>query len=521
VTCPFEKDRLSGYVDGELGAEERAGVERHVAACAECGRELDDLKATIGRLRAMPRAAAPASMAAAVAGGIGARPCGLAKERLSAYFDGEAAAGDLAEVEAHIAGCSDCLRELGDVKAAVSQVRGLPRVAAPASVAPAVARGIAGPGRAVRGWFQVTVAAAAVGLFAVCLVIIARQSAPAPSSVAMQPPPRPTAAPEGLARAPEARRQDEVAKKLMKEELQERGGLRDREEQKRDHELDALKDKAEQAGGRALEDATPAPAPQKAPAAREPAPAEEKAKGAPPPEAPKPAQPPAPAADPAASEQLRKAGKAAAKELEGARAENEEADDRLAQLEQSLKSAEGRGRFGGRSQSEPPPVLTVASAKLGDTREEVEELLKMLHIKITLGAAELGNTSQVKDSYVTVELSDAELEAVLKHLDRHKATLTAGTVAAEKAALAKARSKGYLSGEKKDEAQADGGKDAPADKKKESDPPKAGDSAPSGAGAAGGGAAPAPAPAPGAMAPAAERRVVKRKLILHFVELQK
>jgi hypothetical protein len=40
-------DRLSEYIDDELGALERAGIEAHLASCAECARLVDDLRAVV------------------------------------------------------------------------------------------------------------------------------------------------------------------------------------------------------------------------------------------------------------------------------------------------------------------------------------------------------------------------------------------------------------------------------------------------------------------------------------------
>jgi anti-sigma factor RsiW len=43
--------KLGSYLDGELGAQERASVEAHVAACAGCRGELDELRADGDSLR--------------------------------------------------------------------------------------------------------------------------------------------------------------------------------------------------------------------------------------------------------------------------------------------------------------------------------------------------------------------------------------------------------------------------------------------------------------------------------------
>jgi anti-sigma factor RsiW len=47
-------DRLSDYVDDELDAGERAAVEAHLAACAECRRVVAELRGVVATARALP-----------------------------------------------------------------------------------------------------------------------------------------------------------------------------------------------------------------------------------------------------------------------------------------------------------------------------------------------------------------------------------------------------------------------------------------------------------------------------------
>jgi|SRR5690242_147516 len=56
-----QRERLSVYLDGELGAEERAALERHLPGCARCQAELADLRGVRALLRALPTPAAPRS----------------------------------------------------------------------------------------------------------------------------------------------------------------------------------------------------------------------------------------------------------------------------------------------------------------------------------------------------------------------------------------------------------------------------------------------------------------------------
>jgi hypothetical protein len=73
--------------------------------------------------------------------------CAFDKEKLTGYYDGELEAAEKAEVERHIASCSECLRELGELKSAAILVKELPRLRAPRSVAEGVSREIQAAGK--------------------------------------------------------------------------------------------------------------------------------------------------------------------------------------------------------------------------------------------------------------------------------------------------------------------------------------------------------------------------------------
>ena len=73
--------------------------------------------------------------------------CAFDKEKLSAYYDGELAVGEKAEVERHIASCSECLRDLGELKSAALLIKELPRLRAPKTIAEGVSREIQAAGK--------------------------------------------------------------------------------------------------------------------------------------------------------------------------------------------------------------------------------------------------------------------------------------------------------------------------------------------------------------------------------------
>lgn len=59
MTCAENREQHSALLDGELPAGERARVEAHLAACAECSAELARLARMLGMLHALPPERAP------------------------------------------------------------------------------------------------------------------------------------------------------------------------------------------------------------------------------------------------------------------------------------------------------------------------------------------------------------------------------------------------------------------------------------------------------------------------------
>lgn len=228
--------------------------------------------------------------------------CAFDKERLTAYFDGELDAAERAETERHVKGCSECLRDLSEIKAAAGAVKGLPRARAPLSIAVGVARAIQVEGRAKRLdiWRRraLWTVAAAAGLLVILNVTFFTRPAPDTSLASA-----PKAAPAlGTLKQfeDEARQAAEVEESADKDGKEAgAGAARLREERK------ALGTKSDEAPALAKEpaapskprsDAAPEPAPAPKPSAAPPAPSAPAPTPAPPVTA-SPAPPPAPAPD--------------------------------------------------------------------------------------------------------------------------------------------------------------------------------------------------------------------------------
>ena len=61
------RELLSAYIDGQVSASEASRVQKHLAACAECRRELEALRATVSLLRSLPQVQPSRSFALAEA----------------------------------------------------------------------------------------------------------------------------------------------------------------------------------------------------------------------------------------------------------------------------------------------------------------------------------------------------------------------------------------------------------------------------------------------------------------------
>ena len=60
---PFGEEELSSYLDGRLSPAESTRLEEHLASCEPCRQHLEELRAVVEGLRALPSAPAPRSFA--------------------------------------------------------------------------------------------------------------------------------------------------------------------------------------------------------------------------------------------------------------------------------------------------------------------------------------------------------------------------------------------------------------------------------------------------------------------------
>lgn len=343
--------------------------------------------------------------------------CGFDKEKLTGYFDGELEAAGKAELERHIGSCSECLRELGEIKSAALLVRGLPRLRAPRSIAEGVSREIKASGGALSsldrtrrrlGWLTVAAAAAFVVLN---ISYFAGIREPAPATRAAAPLIGST----------------ELAKQTPEAGPERRRGVPEAK--------DKLENAAPEADRKALKDSAPGPAEakgdgsgllEKAKKAAE-APKSDPAKAATP-DAPKPE--PSKAAAPLAQEKEDAvAGKPqpkpavaaapvaapAAPPAPAAAAPPPPAP--LATKAAPAPRAEAAAP-GARALKPAPETLTLASTKLAASRAKFEEIFKKYGAELPEADSKLRSSSPGGLKTVSLTLSPERLEALKRELEK-------------------------------------------------------------------------------------------------------
>jgi hypothetical protein len=351
--------------------------------------------------------------------------CAFDKEKLSGYYDGELDAAEKAEVERHIASCSECLRELGELKSSALLVKELPRLRAPRSIAEGIAREIQTAGK-VHHFAQVRrnvlwACAAAAGIFVVLNVAYfvrmersagdapAVAAKPAPTSIASVPPPADAAPLAGVKQEEEKLRRSVADRAVREEELGTAA-------KKRKNSLDEAKraldlPKAEQPAAKAEpERAANEPKPTVARAA-EPKPAE--APAAAPPAPPAPAKPaaPAPTAKPFGG-----------KEDAARPAEPPVEKGAAAKLESLPKDSDMRGKRAADAQVEAAAThYTLASTQMIKARTKLEETLRQMGAKIPAAPAASikGQTGKSfrDESTFSLELTESQLSRLRQELE--------------------------------------------------------------------------------------------------------
>lgn len=367
--------------------------------------------------------------------------CVFDRERLTGYFDGELDGAEKAQVESHISGCSECLRELEEIKSAAVMVRELPRFRAPRSIAEGVSREIAAAGR-VHSFDRLRrrllwAAGAAAALLVILNVVffVGRDAAPPSGGVAMAPDPSAeTAAALGAAtRDSRAEKEAGQARRMKREDPADSGQGR------------ALTKAAPEGGKNALPQAelqkgfAGAPKPSAPPPVAEPA----------------PSAPRAPAAAKPAESLKREMKKAPETKLEKAKEQNAQdaARDKALLLDQVQAERKDRA----------PLEYVFVAADTALARRTCETLLKRMGVARVEEEARRqrkdddAKLKQAGAAPIEVELTEAQFAALTKEMARLAKAGPAQQNAARKSAASGAAARRALA----EEPEADA---APADR---------------------------------------------------------
>lgn len=203
MRCRKWNERISCYVDGELGAEETRALEDHVLYCRRCAATLEEARGTAVAVRRLPWARAPEGLAASIIGGIEAAralPCSLVRSEMGALADGELDPARQRLLRSHLALCGGCEQSFATTVAVKEAVRqSLVPVRAPRGLVSAIFAATTRPAPA--GWLRnilfprrigYAMAGAAVAAVLIGLIIYLPRGGRAPSmDSALRPPAEP------------------------------------------------------------------------------------------------------------------------------------------------------------------------------------------------------------------------------------------------------------------------------------------------------------------------------------------
>ena len=356
--------------------------------------------------------------------------CAFDKEKLTGYYDGELEAAEKAEVERHIASCSECLRELGELKSAALLVKELPRLRAPKSIAEGVTHEIQTAGK-VHRFAKVRrnllwACAAAAGVF-VALNVMYFTQAERPSPLVKTPP---AAAPLATVKAPpaedakaagekeDARSVDRADEGTRARRMEARKSLGEEAEKKEKQKLDEVVTRTEPEKPVPSRERGQAPAPVAKP---DPAPVPRPEPVVPPaalPPAPKPgAATPAPAAPVAKDkDEVRPAPEPPA-EKSAAQAPKKDGEGLAKELDAKAKRPDVQAEAG-------PQHLTLASTQLAKARPVMEETLKKMGVKLPTAPpapmikGQSGGGKANQETILNLELTDSQIARLRQELEK-------------------------------------------------------------------------------------------------------
>jgi len=216
MSCPYDREELSAYVDAEVEEAAAAGIREHLRGCGTCRREVSSLKMLARMVGALPRVEPDAALtwtAERLASPTAtALHCPVVLPEASALIDGEVSGEAAQSVVGHLASCDPCHRAYRDLERISEALAATEPVPVPAGLEARILTAIEAEGRfSLRRWLlgacevctpkaQVALRFAAAAAF-IALLALGVIHAIAPTGVSLEAVLAPTAT---VAVAPEA-----------------------------------------------------------------------------------------------------------------------------------------------------------------------------------------------------------------------------------------------------------------------------------------------------------------------------
>ncbi len=151
MRCEDVQPQLSDHLDGVLAPLEATAVEAHLACCAACCAELEDLRAVVAMLHAMPAETMPGGLLDRISAALAdeALPDGAemshdeARDLLSGRLEQTLDADEAEALETHLAGCAPCTLAARQLEAVVGLLRRVPREELPVDLAGRISAALA------------------------------------------------------------------------------------------------------------------------------------------------------------------------------------------------------------------------------------------------------------------------------------------------------------------------------------------------------------------------------------------
>lgn len=128
-TCQKYSEYMSAFIDNELDSSELDDFKKHLASCADCARELDDLQKVKDAIATLPRAEMKRELDFSfLEAAAPANACQPLIELLDAYHDGELETVERSKVEEHLKNCQPCTDKLSAIRTVASSLKSMPRL---------------------------------------------------------------------------------------------------------------------------------------------------------------------------------------------------------------------------------------------------------------------------------------------------------------------------------------------------------------------------------------------------------